>query len=129
MGMVKFSLAGVQLKLTGDLRGDRLTLPGQGESGRFIIKLPAKPYPGLPEAEFAAMQLAQVVGVDTAHCQLVSRDIVRGVPAEFLAHGDNVLVVDRFDRPATPAFTSKMPDKCSERSTFLNTPWGRPTPS
>jgi len=99
-GMVKFSLAGVQLKLTGDLSGDRLTLPGQGESGRFIIKLPAKPYPGLPEAEFAAMQLAQVVGVDTAHCQLVSRDIVSGVPAEFLAHGDNVLVVDRFDRPA-----------------------------
>jgi serine/threonine-protein kinase HipA len=99
-GMVKFSLAGVQLKLTGDLSGDHLTLPGHGESGRCIIKLPAKPYPGLAEAEFAAMQLAQAVGVDTAHCQLVSRDIVRDVPAEFLAHGDNVLVVDRFDRPA-----------------------------
>ena len=99
-GMVKFSLAGVQLKLTGDLSGDRLTLPGYGESGRCIIKLPLKPYPDLPEAEFAAMQLAQVVGVETAHCQLVSRDIVRDVPAEFLAHGDNVLVVDRFDRPA-----------------------------
>lgn len=99
-GMVKFSLAGVQLKLTGDLSGDRLTLPGHGESGSSIIKLPAKPYPGLLEAEFAAMQLARAVGVDTAHCQLVSRDIVRDVPAEFLAHGDNVLVVDRFDRPA-----------------------------
>lgn len=99
-GMVKFSLAGVQLKLTGDLGGNRLTLPGDGESGRCIIKLPAKPCPGLPEAEFAAMQLARAVGVDTAHCQLVSRDIVRDVPAEFLAHGDTVLVVDRFDRPA-----------------------------
>jgi serine/threonine-protein kinase HipA len=100
-GMVKFSLAGVQLKLTGDLSGDRLTLPGDGASGRCIIKLPAKTYPGLPEAEFAAMQLARAVGVDTAHCQLVSRDIVRDVPAEFLAHGDNVLVVERFDRPAS----------------------------
>lgn len=99
-GIVKFSLAGVQLKLTGDLNGDRLTLPGHGESGRCIIKLPAKPYPGLPEAEFAAMQLAKSVGINTAHCQLVSRDFVSGVPAEFLAHGDNVLVVDRFDRPA-----------------------------
>jgi serine/threonine-protein kinase HipA len=102
-GMVKFSLAGVQLKLTGDLSGDRLTLPGQGAIGRCIIKLPAKPYPGLPEAEFAAMQLAQAAGVDTAHCRLVPRDIVRDVPAEFLAHGDNVLVVDRFDRPAGDA--------------------------
>ena len=99
-GMVKFSLAGVQLKLTGDLNGDRLTLPGRGASGRCIIKLPAKPYPGLPEAEFAAMQLAQAVGVDTAHCRLVPRDKVKDVPADFLAHGDNVLVVDRFDRPA-----------------------------
>ena len=60
-GLVKFSLAGVQLKLTGDFIGDRLTLPGHGSSGRCIIKLPAKPYPGLPEAEFAAMQLAQAV--------------------------------------------------------------------
>ncbi|MES2147345.1 MAG: type II toxin-antitoxin system HipA family toxin [Pseudomonadota bacterium] len=103
-GMVKFSLAGVQLKLTGDLSGDlsgdRLTLPSRGESGRCIIKLPAKPYPGLPEAEFAAMQLAQAVGVDIAHCQLVPRDLVKDVPDEFLAHGDNVLAVDRFDRPA-----------------------------
>jgi serine/threonine-protein kinase HipA len=95
--------AGVQLKLTGDFGGDRLTLPGHGASGRCIIKLPAKPYPGLPEAEFAAMQLARAVGVDTAHCQLVPRDIVRDVPAEFLAYGDNLLVVDRFDRPAGDA--------------------------
>lgn len=99
-GMVKFSLAGVQLKLTGDLSGDRLTLPGHGASGRYIIKLPAKPYPQLPEVEFAAMQLARAAGLDTAHCQLMSRDSVFDVPAEFLAHGDNVLVVDRFDRPA-----------------------------
>jgi len=97
-GMVKFSLAGVQLKLTGDFSGDRLTLPGHGESGRCIIKLPARQYPGLPEAEFAAMKLAQAVGVDTAHCRLVPREIVKDIPAEFLASGDNVLVVDRFDR-------------------------------
>ena len=102
-GMIKFSLAGVQLKLTGDLNGDRLTLPGQGASGHCIIKLPAKHYPGLPEAEFAAMQLAQAVGVDIAPCRLMPRDIVKDVPGEFLAFGDNVLVVDRFDRPGGDA--------------------------
>jgi serine/threonine-protein kinase HipA len=101
--MVKFSLAGVQLKLTGDLSDDRLTLPRHGRSGRCIIKLPAKPYPRLPEAEFAAMQLAQAVGVDTAACQLVPRDTVKDVPAEFLDSGENVLVVDRFDRAAADA--------------------------
>ena len=102
-GIVKFSLAGVQLKLTGDLSGGRLTLPGHGASGRCIIKLPAKSYPGLPEAEFAAMRLARAVGVDTAHCQLVPRDAVRDVPDEFLEYGDSVLVVDRFDRPGGDA--------------------------
>ena len=98
-GIVKFSLAGVQLKLTGDLNDDRLTLPRHGASGRYIIKLPAKPYPGLPEAEFAAMQLARAVGVTTAHCQLVSRDMVKDVPGEFLESGHSVLAIDRFDRP------------------------------
>ena len=102
-GTVKFSLAGVQLKLTGDLHGGRLTLPGRRASGRCIIKLPAKPYPGLPEAEFAAMRLAQAAGVDAAHCQLMPRDTVEGIPAEFLEDGDNVLVVDRFDRPGGEA--------------------------
>ncbi len=97
-GVVKFSLAGVQLKLTGDISGDRLTLPGRGSSGRCIIKLPAKEYPGLPEVEYAAMQLASAVGVNTATCRLVPRNAVEGIPGEFLAHGDSVLVVRRFDR-------------------------------
>lgn len=97
-GLIKFSLAGVQLKLTGEFRGERLTLPGHGASGHCIIKLPAKHYPRLPEAEFAAMQLAKAVGVDIAACQLVPRDAVDDVPAEFLEHGSHVLAVDRFDR-------------------------------
>lgn len=97
-GLVKFSLAGVQLKLTGEFSGDRLTLPAHGASGQCIIKLPAKHYAGLPEAEFAAMQLAQAVGVDVASCRLVSRDAVNDIPSEFMEYGSNVLVVDRFDR-------------------------------
>lgn len=97
-GMVKFSLAGVQLKLAGDISGDRLTLPGRGSSGRCIIKLPAKPYPGLPEVEYAAMQLAHAAGVNTASCKLVPCDAVEGVPGELLTNGANVLVVQRFDR-------------------------------
>jgi serine/threonine-protein kinase HipA len=97
-GTVKFSLAGVQLKLTGNIVGDRLTAPARGESGRCIIKIATDRFPGLPEAEYAAMQMAAVMGVRIATCRLVSRDAVSDVPAELLAHGENVLVVDRFDR-------------------------------
>ncbi|MFS8056293.1 type II toxin-antitoxin system HipA family toxin [Rhizobium sp. BR 317] len=97
-GTVKFSLAGVQLKFTGNPVGDRLTAPARGGTGRCIIKVPSDRFPGLPEVEYAAMQMAGIVGVRTARCRLVSRDAVSDVPPELLAHGDMVLVVDRFDR-------------------------------
>lgn len=97
-GTVKFSLAGVQLKFTGNPVGDRLTAPARGESGRCIIKIATDRFPGLPEAEYAGMRMAAMIGVRTARCRLVSRDAVSNVPSELLAHGENVLVVDRFDR-------------------------------
>ena len=99
-GAVKFSLAGVQLKFTGNADGDRLTAPARGETGRCIIKLGSERFPNLPEAEFAAMQMASAIGVRTAPCRLISRDAIRDVPAELLQHGENVLVVERFDRSA-----------------------------
>ncbi|AYG62127.1 type II toxin-antitoxin system HipA family toxin [Rhizobium jaguaris] len=99
-GTVKFSLAGVQLKFTANPYGDRLTVPGRGDTGRCIIKVASERFPDLPEAEYGAMRLAEMIGVRTANCRLVSRDAVTGVPPELLAHGQNVLVVDRFDRTA-----------------------------
>lgn len=97
-GAVKFSLAGVQLKFTGNPDGERLTAPARGHSGRCIIKVGSDRYPGLPEAEYAAMQMAAMIGVTTARCRLVSRDSLEGIPPELLVHGETVLVVDRFDR-------------------------------
>lgn len=97
-GTIKFSLAGVQLKFSANPEGERLTVPGRGDTGRCIIKVGSDRFPGLPEAEYAAMQLAGMIGVRTANCRLVPREAIEGVPAELLAHGKNVLVVDRFDR-------------------------------
>lgn len=97
-GVVKFSLAGIQLKFTANPDGERLTLPGSDDTGRCIIKVASERYSGLPEAEYGAMTLARMIGVDTAPCRLVPRDAITGVPEELLAHGGNVLVVDRFDR-------------------------------
>ncbi|MBB5712596.1 type II toxin-antitoxin system HipA family toxin [Sphingomonas xinjiangensis] len=98
VGSVKFSLAGVQLKFTANQEGSRLTAPGRGDTGRCILKLPSDRYRRLPEAEYGAMQLARMIGVDIAACRLVPRDAVEDIPEEMLAHGEHVLVVDRFDR-------------------------------
>lgn len=97
-GTIKFSLAGIQLKFTANPDGERLTVPGRGDTGRCIIKVASERFPGLPEAEFGAMRLAEMIGVRTANCRLVHREAISGIPPELLAHGEHVLVVDRFDR-------------------------------
>lgn len=99
-GIIKFSLAGIQLKFTANPEGNRLTAPGAAKTGRCVIKVPNERFSDLPQAEFAAMELARMIGVDTAPCRLVSRGAIDGIPDELLAHGPEVLVVDRFDRTA-----------------------------
>lgn len=97
-GVVKFSLAGVQLKFTAGLSGDRLTAPAHAGDGRCIIKAPTDRYPGLPQAEHAAMTLARLAGVNAAETRLVDVDHIDGIPREFFEHGEHALAVTRFDR-------------------------------
>ncbi|MGV6876455.1 type II toxin-antitoxin system HipA family toxin [Pseudochelatococcus sp. B33] len=98
-GVVKFSLAGVQLKFSAISAGDRLTAPARGGEGRSILKVPTGRYPGLPEAEYAAMTLARMIGVNTAPFRLIPTAAIDGIPDTFLKEGPQALVVDRFDRP------------------------------
>ncbi|KQY00467.1 phosphatidylinositol kinase [Rhizobium sp. Root73] len=98
-GAVKFSLAGVQLKFSAIADGDRLTAPGRAGEGRCILKVPTKQYPGLPEAEYAAMTVSKMLGIDTANCRLTSTKNIYGIDERLLSEGENALVVDRFDRP------------------------------
>jgi len=97
-GIVKFSLAGVQLKFAGVSCGDKLTVPGRAGETRCIIKVASEHYPRLPEAEYAGMTLACTLGVKTAPFRLIPTADIEGVPAELLRHGDHALVVDRCDR-------------------------------
>ena len=99
-GLVKFSLAGVQLKFAAVADGERLTVPALTGEGRCILKVPSDRFPGLPEAEFAAMRLAGLAGVETASCRLAAVGTIEGVPTAMLRHGHTALVVDRFDRGA-----------------------------
>lgn len=97
-GIVKFSLAGVQLKFAAQAEGERLTVPARAGDGRYILKVANERYPGLPEAEYVAMQLARMIGVNTATCRLVATSKVEGIPAELMRHGPHALAVERFDR-------------------------------
>ena len=97
-GIVKFSLAGVQLKFTAEVHGERLSAPARSGTGRFILKVPSERHWQLPEAEYTAMALCGAVGIDTARCCLKPISQIDGVPAEFLRHGEYALVVERFDR-------------------------------
>lgn len=96
-GVVKFSLAGVQLKFVADVKGERLSAPARSGEGRLILKLASERFAGLPEAEYSAMRLAAAIGVQTATCWLTPTEAIDGIPEEFL-HGPTALVVERFDR-------------------------------
>lgn len=95
---IRFSLAGVQFKLSMRAAKDKVTLPVRGETGDLIVKLPTARFAGMPEAEYSAMRLARVAGVDTAECELLPMDKLEDVPEEWREVGGNFLAVKRFDR-------------------------------
>lgn len=97
-GIVKFSLAGVQLKFAAVRDGERLTVPARAGEGRLILKVASDRYPGLPEAEYAAMTLCRSLGLAVAECRLVSGGAVEGIPAALIGEDQQALLVDRFDR-------------------------------
>jgi len=95
----RFSLAGVGLKLSMLLREDRLTLPGVGEHGDWILKLPSPTFEGVPQNEYAMMTLAARVGIDVPKIRLVHRDSLPAVtPRQWPASEDWAYAVKRFDR-------------------------------
>ncbi|WP_225185101.1 HipA domain-containing protein [Bradyrhizobium sp. NBAIM01] len=64
--MLRFSLAGVQLKFSA-LNNDRekggLTVPIESVGGSWIVKLPSRQYPGVPEDEHSIMTIAKAMGM------------------------------------------------------------------
>jgi serine/threonine-protein kinase HipA len=96
---LRFSLAGVQLKFSMLREGDRLTLPMDGMGGRWIVKLPDRSYPQVPETEFATMAWARASGIEVPECTLVRTDQLEGIPAEFLRGVETLCyAIRRFDR-------------------------------
>jgi serine/threonine-protein kinase HipA len=100
-GVLRFALAGVQLKFSAvkEATGG-LTIPVDGTGGAWIVKLPSTTYNGVPENEFAMMELARRLGIEVPETQLIPINKIKGMPKGIDAAGDVALAVKRFDRIA-----------------------------
>jgi serine/threonine-protein kinase HipA len=99
--MLRFSLAGVQLKFSAiqEATGG-LTIPARGIGGSWIVKLPSMKFAGVPENEYAMMNLAREIGIDVPDVELIPLSDIRGLPQDLSRMQGNALAVKRFDRTA-----------------------------
>jgi serine/threonine-protein kinase HipA len=98
--LLKFSLAGAQLKFSVYGKGKGLTVPAAGQAGNVILKFPdERPnFSGVPEAELACLVLAREAGIDTLNATLVSPHDVAGLEDWARRSSGMALAVTRFDR-------------------------------
>lgn len=98
---LRFSLAGVQLKLSAVMeKSGGLTIPVQGIGGAWIVKLPSNTYPGVPQNEYAMLQLAEQVGIEVPETHLVNPTDIANLPSGIQGFAEPALAIKRFDRTA-----------------------------
>lgn len=99
---LRFSLAGVQLKFSASMVGERLTIPVGGTGGSWIAKLPTNTFPRLPENEHTVMAFARAIGLAVPQTGLIDLDSIEGLPADIPAlrtdEPRKAYVIKRFDR-------------------------------
>lgn len=115
---LRFSLAGVALKFSMVQAGDRLTLPGRGQRGDWIVKMPDAVYAHVPQNEFAVMSLATRVGLNVPNIALWHRDELPPLPREaWPADQHLAYAIRRFDR-TTQRGRIHMEDMCQVRGFY-----------
>lgn len=98
--VLRFSLAGLQLKLSMIMSGDRFTFPARGQDGRWIVKVPGSHHPDLPAIENATMNWARAAGFPVPRCLVLKVEDLQGVPEGILGAPRTAFAVARFDREA-----------------------------
>lgn len=99
--VLRFSLAGVQLKFSAVMRASGgLTIPAHGVGGSWIVKLPSTQYAAVPENEYAMLELARAAGIQVPAVRLVPVAEIAGLPPDAARLPGKALVVERFDRGA-----------------------------
>ncbi len=99
--MLRFSLAGVQLKfsaLQNVKKGRGLVIPAEGVGGSWIVKLPSQQYPGVPENEYSMMTLAKAMGMDVPDLELLDLEAIDGLPEGIGELKGQAMAIRRFDR-------------------------------
>ena len=97
--VLRFSLAGVQLKLSAIGNPHRqLSIPASSVGGHWIVKLPSPAYPGLPENEFSMMEFARAIGIQVPEIGLIPLDKIPGIPEPWQQLEGNAYYIRRFDR-------------------------------
>ncbi|TVQ97575.1 MAG: type II toxin-antitoxin system HipA family toxin [Deltaproteobacteria bacterium] len=94
----RFSLAGVQLKFSMALRGQKFAVPASDELGRWIVKIPPTNLPQLPRIEHWTMRWAAESGLTVAETRIVPMADVQTPGPTDLEPDAEVLAVRRFDR-------------------------------
>jgi serine/threonine-protein kinase HipA len=97
--VLKFSLAGVQLKFSAIREADGgLTIPVHGMGGDWILKMPSATYKNVPENEYAMLSFARDVGIDVPEVHLIDPSTVKHMPPEVRIDLGRALYMKRFDR-------------------------------
>ncbi|HSL82663.1 MAG TPA: HipA domain-containing protein [Thermoanaerobaculia bacterium] len=101
---VRFSLAGVQLKLSMLREGETLTVPVHDQAGDWIVKFDSPTFPHLPENEFSMLEWARGAGFLVPECHLhdltdLDHEVaLLGLVKSIVPEGTRVLAIRRYDR-------------------------------
>ncbi len=97
-GRLRFSLAGMQLKLSMLRSDDRFALPARGQTGRWIVKIAGERFPELVEVEGATMAWASKASFLVPRHQVLSAEALLGVDRTLIGQAPSVFAIERFDR-------------------------------
>lgn len=97
-GVLRFSLAGAQWKLSARSSGRGLTTTAASGGTAYIAKFHAPEYAGLPQCEYATMSWALAAGVEVPPFELRTVADFDCIPPGLPTGDGSVFVVQRFDR-------------------------------
>jgi serine/threonine-protein kinase HipA len=99
-GEMRFSLAGVQLKLSMVFDGKGYALPGRDQTGSWIVKVPGERFPDIVRVEAATMAWARAAGLVVPTFRIVEINSLRGIDPKLLGTPMEAFAIERFDRHA-----------------------------
>ena len=98
--VLRFSLAGVQMKFSVVREGEKLALAARDRRGEWIVKLDSTRFSHLAENEFATMEWARAGGFTVPECHLQPADSLPQTVRGHAIPNSRVYLIRRYDREA-----------------------------